>query len=115
MDISSARLYIAVLSAISLHSASRPAWILLKHREIIGARVDDCQGLLHDVHRTFRERYLQPAPMTLIGSTIPCIQCAKLVVALNIQEVFYLHPSLSVTSLSYMKSQNIQVRRLMIL
>ena len=114
MDTSSARLYIALLHTMSLHSGGKPASILLKQETIIGAEINNCAKLLNNVVIPFGMRWMNRwgNNVTLIGSIPPCLPCSRIIVSMGIQHVFYLTPSHSASSLTYMKASGITVKRL---
>lgn len=113
MDVASARMYIAMLSVMSLHNAAAPAWILLRNSDIIGACVHDIVPLLMQHRPPF---FWMPAnaPMTVIGTMMPSEQAAMMISKMNITTVFYLHPPVTARSNIIMRDAGISVTRLLL-
>lgn len=114
MHVASARMYIAMLSVMSLHNASAPAWILLRNNDVIGACLHDCLAMLQSQKRWFSWLYKQH-PLTLIGTTMPCETTTPLIVTMNITSVFYLHPPVHAHSNIILQDAGIVVRRLLLI
>lgn len=113
MDVASARMYIAMLSAMSLHNAAAPAWLLLRNSDIIGARVHDIVPLLMQHRPKF---FWMPAnaPMTVIGTMMPSEQAAMMISKMNVTTVYYLHPPVNARSNIIMRDAGISVTRLLL-
>lgn len=113
MDVASARMYIAMLSAMSLHNAAAPAWILLRNHDIIGARVHDIVPLLMQHHHRFSWMFKQH-PMTVIGTHMVSETAAIMISKMNIATVYYLHPPVHARSNIIMRDAGIFVKRLLL-
>jgi len=116
MDVASARMYIAMLSAMSLHNAAAPAWMLLRNSDIIGARVHDIVPLLMQHRPTFLPFAWMSAnaPITVIGTMMPSEQAAMMISKMNIAAVYYLHPPVNARSNIIMRDAGISVTRLLL-
>ena len=113
MDVASARMYIAMLSVMSLHNASAPAWILLRNHDVIGAIVHDVVPLLKQ-HRHHFSWMFKQHPMTLIGTQMPSEMAAHIIVTMNITTVFYLTPPASAKAAIIITSSGRSMKRLLL-
>ena len=113
MHVASARMYIAMLSVMSLHNASAPAWILLRNDDVIGACLHDSFTMVESQKRWFSWLYTS-SPLTLIGTTMPNEMTAQLLITMNIATVFYLHPPIDASSNRILIAAGIPVKRLLL-
>lgn len=113
MHVASARMYIAMLSVMSLHNASAPAWILLRNHDIIGAVVHDVVPLLMQHHHAWSWMFKKHA-MTLIGTQMPSEIAAHIIVTMPITTVFYLTPPASAKAAMIIAASPISLKRLLL-
>ena len=113
MHVASARMYIAMLSVMSLHNASAPAWLLLRNHDIIGACLHDCLSMVTPHKRRFSWMF-HPAPMTLIGTQMPSEMAARIIVTTPIAMVYYLTPPASAKAAIIITSSGCSMKRLLL-